>query len=153
MLFLLFQLGKDCYALDAGQVVEVLPLVDLKRLPHAPPGVAGIFNCRGMPVPVIDLNDFTLGQPARKRLSTRIILVNYTGEEGAKHLLGLIAERATETLQRKPEDFTASGITSNAAPYLGPVTVDTRGLIQWIEVSRLLPTSVRDLLFRESVEK
>ena len=31
MLFLLFQLGEDRYALDAGQVVEVLPLVGITR--------------------------------------------------------------------------------------------------------------------------
>ena len=38
MLFLLFQLGNDRYALDASRVVEVLPLVELKHLPLAPRG-------------------------------------------------------------------------------------------------------------------
>jgi len=35
MLFLLFQLAKDRYALDAGQVAEVLPWVGIKQIPQA----------------------------------------------------------------------------------------------------------------------
>jgi len=50
MLFLLFQLGQDRYALEASRVIEVLPLVSLKRIPQAPRGVAGLFNYRGRPV-------------------------------------------------------------------------------------------------------
>ncbi len=152
MLFLLFQLGKEYYALEADQVGEVLPLVGMKEIPLSPRGVAGVFNYRGTPVPAIDLSELTLGRPARKRLSTRIILVNYAGENGEKHLLGLIAEKVTETLRREPGDFTPSGITNPAAPYLGPVTTDARGLIQWIKVNELLPATVRDLLFKPPLE-
>src|SRR2546421_10050690 len=87
MLFLLFQLGTDRYALEASRVVEVVPLLELKRLPQAPEGVAGIFNYRGQPVPAVDLCALTLGQPARKRLSTRIIIVNLSGAGGGGHLV------------------------------------------------------------------
>jgi chemotaxis-related protein WspB len=44
MLFLVFQLGTDRYAIEAAQVVEVLPLVNAKHIPRAPRGVAGLFN-------------------------------------------------------------------------------------------------------------
>ena len=44
MLFLLFQLGGERYALEVSRVVEVLPLLSFKQFPHAPPGIAGIFN-------------------------------------------------------------------------------------------------------------
>lgn len=152
MLFLLFQLGQDGYALDANQVVEVLPLVAIKELPQPPPGVVGMFNCHGTPVPVVDLSLLSLGRPSERRLSTRIVLVNHTGVDGAKHLLGLIAEKATETLRRDPGDFVASGVTSGRAAYLGPVVVEKRGLIQWIEVNKLLPAETQEALFRQPVE-
>jgi chemotaxis-related protein WspB len=61
MLFLLFQLGSERYALDASRVVEVVPLLCLQRLPQAPPGVAGVFNYRGQPVPAVDLSQLTMG--------------------------------------------------------------------------------------------
>lgn len=152
MLFLLFQVGGERYALDAGQVAEVLPLVNIRRIPQSAPGVAGVITYRGAPVPVIDLSELTLGRAAPARLSTRIVLVRYPGEGGAPRLLGLIAERATETLRRDPADFVAHGVTSTAAPYLGPMATDARGLIQRIEVSQLLPATLRESLFREPAE-
>lgn len=152
MLFLLFQLGKDRYALDASQVAEVLPLVSFKEIPQSPPGVAGAFNFRGAPVPLIDLSQLTLNRPAQSRLSTRIILVHYPDGRGEKRLLGLIAEKVTETVRREAADFVASGVSNDAASYLGPVATDARGLIQWIEVNQLLPASVRELLFKRPVE-
>ena len=149
MLFLLFRLGPNRYALDCLQIAGVLPLVDVKPIPQAPSGVAGIFNYHGAPVPAIDLCLLTLGWPARHRLSTRIVLVNYPDSRGEGHLLGLIAEGATEVLRREAADFTESGVTNPAAPYLGPVTADAGGLVQWIQVERLLPASVCDVLFRQ----
>ena len=153
MLFLLFQLGRDCYALDASHVVEVLPLVQVKKIPRAPAGVAGVFTYRGAPVPVLDLSELALGRPARPRLSTRLLLVNYPAPGGGKRRLGLIAEKATETLRRDPADFVAAGVKSDGAPYLGPVVQDARGLIQWIEIDKLLPAAVREVLFQPTAEE
>jgi chemotaxis-related protein WspB len=149
MLFLLFQLGRDRYALDARDVAEVLPLVKLKQVPQAPAGVAGIFDYRGAPVPVIDLCALALGRPAAARLSTRIVLVNYAAAGSGPRLLGLIAEQATEMLRRAETDFAPAGIQHEGAPYLGPVSADPRGLIQRVEVDRLLTPAVRTALFAE----
>ena len=149
MLFLLFELGNDRYALDVRQIAEVLPLVGVKQIPLAPEAVNGLFNYRGAPVPVIDLSQLTLGRPAARRLSTRIVLVHYPDETGDTHLLGLIAERATQTVRHEPSDFVASGVTSAGPPYLGPVVTDERGLLQWIDVRTWVLASFRDLLFKE----
>ena len=79
MLFLVFQLGKDRYAIEAHQVIEVLPLVNVKQIPQAPAGVAGVFDYHGTSVPLIDLAELALGKPSRRWMSTRIILVKYGG--------------------------------------------------------------------------
>ena len=152
MLFLYFQLGEDRYALDCSQVIEVVPLLAIKQIPQAPAAVAGAFNYRGKPVPVIDLSVLALGRPARRHMSTRIVIVTYPDGDGTQHLLGLIAEKATKTVRRDATDFTSSGVLSDGAPYLGPVASDPDGLLQWIEVKKLLPASVRDVLFKQSVE-
>ena len=151
MHFLLFQLGKDRYVLDVGQVAEVLPLVSLKQIPQAPPAVAGVFDFRGDPVPVIDLSQMAMERPAQRRLSTRINLAHYPDDNGEKRLLGLIAEKVTETIRREPSDFVATGVDNDAAPYLGPVATDARGLIQWVQVDQLLTPAVRNLLFNQQV--
>jgi chemotaxis-related protein WspB len=147
MLFLLFRLGKDRYALPATQVVEVLPMLAVKQIPQAPPSVRGAFDFRGRPVPLVDLTQMALGVPAREQLSTRIVLVDYPDGAGATRLLGLLAEQVTETLRRNPEDFRDSGVELPDAPWLGPVASDPGGLVQRVEVGQLLTPAVRALLF------
>lgn len=151
MLFLVFQLGKDRYAIEAHQVIEVLHLVNLKQIPHAPPGVAGVFDYHGTSIPLIDLAELALGKTSRKWMSTRIILVRYGGELGETHALGLLAEQATETLRRNEEDFTNAGLAVTDTPYLGNVTTDTGGIVQRIEVHKLFTESVRSQLFPQAV--
>lgn len=152
MLFLLFQLGTDRYALDVRQVAEVLPVVSIKLIPQARPAIAGIFNYRGAPVPVIDLNQLMSNRPAQQRLSTRIILVHYPDRSGEPRLLGLIAEQVKATMRRDVADFVDAGVRADATPYLGPVASDATGLVQWIEVDKLLPETIQDLLFRPTAE-
>ncbi len=151
MLFLLFQLGDERYALRASRVVEVLPLVSISRLPQAPAGVAGIFNYRGRPVPAVDLAQLTLGRPASERLSTRIIVVQYPDASGRGRLLGLVAENVTEVIHRDPDEFADPGLKVKSAPYLGPILMDANGSVQLLHEQRLLSQSVRDLIFSEKV--
>lgn len=146
MLFLLFKIGHDRYALPASQMVEVVPLVKLKKIPRAPEGLAGIFNYHGQPVPVIDLTEISTGKPAEPRVSTRIVLMNYKAATGEQRILGLMAEQTSETIRRGKTDFLTSGVSLKAAPYLSDVLMDARGIIQVIEVDRLLSEPVREAL-------
>jgi chemotaxis-related protein WspB len=150
MLFLIFKLGKDRYAVEAKRVLEVLPLLAIKRLPQAPRGVAGIFNLRGQPVPALDLNELAFGQPARERLTTRIIVVMHADATGRSHPLGLIAENVTQTVSKNPKDFIDPGVAISGAPYLGPIVMDAEGPIQWLNSQQLLSPPIRDLLFSEA---
>lgn len=134
MLFMLMQLGADRYAIAAREVLEILPLVEFRRLPHTPPEVAGLFVYRGIMVPALDLCQLATGEPAQSRLSTRIVLVDYRPGKP----LGLIAEHVTETLRREPADFQRAGVQGPDARYLGPVTRDARGIVQRIELQYLL---------------
>lgn len=153
MLFLLFRLGEDRYALDAADIVEVLPIVSLKALPRAVEGVAGLFNYHGAAVPVLDVARMAVGKPCRRWMSSRIVLVNYAAASGDTQLLGVLAESVTETLERAPADFRDCGVTLEGAPYLGHVTTDERGTIQRVEISRLLTDEARAVLFQQTDEQ
>lgn len=146
MLFVLFHLGRERYALEAGRVVEVVPLLELKRFPQSPPGVAGTFIYRGRPVPALDLCQLTLGRPAQEHLSTRILIVNQSDAPDREQLVGLIAERVTETIRREPKDFVESGVPLTAAPFLGALLKDEQGVIQLISTQKLLQANLRGLL-------
>ena len=150
MLFLLFRLGLDRYALAAEQIVAVTPWLVLKAIPQAPLAVAGLCLYCGAPVPVLDLSALALGRPAVPLLSTRIVFVPYPHPDGEPRLLGLLAEGATQTLRLAESDFAPAGVRSAQAPWLGPVAVDGGGLIQRIDIADLLPPALRALLFSET---
>ena len=138
MLFLLFQLGNDRYALEASRVVEVVPLLSVKAIPRAPKGVAGMFVYRGRAIPALDLCDLVFGRPARERRSTRILILNYSAAANHDQWIGLIVERATEMMHRDARDFVEAGIKPASAPFLGPVLTDDRGVIQLLHAQKLL---------------
>ena len=146
MLFLLFHIGNDRYALEASRVVEVVPLLDLTEIPQAPPGLAGLLNFRGQSVPTVDLDRLALKRPASPKYSTRIIIVRCDRPNAAPQLVGLIAQRATEMLRKEPHEFVQTGLSNVGSPFLGPVLMDPAGPIQWINEDKLLTNDVRQLV-------
>ena len=148
MLFVLFSLGDDRYALDAREIVEVLPRVHVRKILQLPPGAVGVFGYRGGFVPAVDVSVLALGAPSPTRLSTRIILVRYSQANGTSHLLGLILEHATEIMRCDASAFWPPGIADDAMSYRGPIAAGPGGLVQQIALKRLLPESLCDSLFK-----
>ncbi|ANN80329.1 chemotaxis protein CheW [Bordetella flabilis] len=150
-LFLRFDIGTERYALAASDIVRILPLMPLKRLPAAPAWVAGILLYGGEPVPVVDLSALATAQAAAVQASTRLAVVAYRPTPGAagRHL-GLLLEHATETVHYDTEEFQSYGLDNRDAPYLGPVLADARGMVQCVRIADLLPASVRERLFQDA---
>ncbi|MDB6023800.1 MAG: cheW-like domain protein [Verrucomicrobiales bacterium] len=146
MLYLLFELGENRFAIEATRVVEVLPLLEISKVPHAPKGVAGFFNCRGTLVPVLDLAQLITPHASEKRLSTRIILVSFVDQTGASRFAGLIAEQATRTVQKDRSQFVQSGIATKGMSFVGPVAIDEKGFIHLIDPEKLLVEHAQELL-------
>lgn len=152
MLFLLFELDRERYALDTAVVGEVLPLLEIRAVPRAAAAIAGVFDYRGVTLPVIDLSELALGRPAARRLSTRIVLVRHTDAQGTERQVGLIAERATSTLNCDEALFQPSGLSRAGAPYLGPIATLPDGLVQRIELGQLLTAVVCAAFFEPAPE-
>ncbi|MGC3960594.1 MAG: chemotaxis protein CheW [Verrucomicrobiota bacterium] len=152
MLFVLFHLGAERYALEAQRVVEIVPLLALKKIPQAPRGVAGLFIYRGRPVPALDLCQLTLGRSAAEHFSTRIIIISYSPAAGVEQFVGLIVERATETLRREPKDFVESGVRVTNSAFLGPMLKDANGVVQLVNPERLLHQHASAQLFEATPE-
>lgn len=70
-----FELGREPYALEMHHVREVVPLKDLAPVPFTPAFVLGVTSVRGEIVPVIDLRHL-FGMPERGlRNVTRAVIV------------------------------------------------------------------------------
>jgi len=147
MLMLLFQLGNSRYAIPASEVVEVAPHVQLESIAKAPAYVRGLFNYRGIHVPVIDLGCLINENHCKNSYTTRIILVNFPLAAGGSRILGLMAECVTETISIDENKFSSTGLTMDQAPYLGRATRCTQGFVQQITINELLPQSIQSQLF------
>ena len=152
-MLLCFSLGDERFAMDARIVREVTPVVQLKKIPNAAAWVAGVMRYHGQLVPVIDLCMLNRQRPAARHMSTRIMVIDFTASDGDKRLLGLLAEKVTEILQRQPEEFSDAGIQTPDSPWLGGIASDSQGMIQLMTVDRLLPDEVQAMLFKATEEE
>jgi chemotaxis-related protein WspB len=167
MLLLTFTAGANRYAVDVARVVELVPRVELRVVPHAPAFLAGLLGYRGKVVPVIDLGLLLGAAPCQDRLSTRIILVNDApgghnrleedrgrpaGEPGRPrsdqdrdgHLLGLIAEQVSDLAQVRPEQVVPAPMHLPQAPYLDAIAQTDQGFVPLIAPEKLSSVMTND---------
>jgi chemotaxis-related protein WspB len=146
-LYLQLQTGDEGYLLEAARIAHVLPMLQIKRLPGTAAGVTGIVNYQGAPVPVLDLCELFLGRPATAHLSTRLILISAAacdavGTSGSDRLVGLLAEKVSDTIRLGAHDFISQEIRSEGASYLGAMTHAHGRLWQRIDLRKLLSANM-----------
>lgn len=144
-LLLLLAAGEQLYAIPTEAVVEVIPQVLLRPLSGAPDHLRGVFNFRGRVVPVVDVTQLIAGEPCAAYLSSRIIMIRNTGSDGQAALLGLLAERVTDTLLKPLASFRPAEGAAAQRPFLGGVALDERGLIQLLLCDRLAAAGLTGL--------
>jgi chemotaxis-related protein WspB len=152
MLCLTFEVGENWYAIEAQEVIEIIPPVNLSVIPKAPDYFAGRFNYRGTIVPVLDLRSLMMGFPAKRLLSTRIIVVKYkVGEE--THSLGLLCEKVMDIIRIKIDELQTPGYITEETSYLGKLINLRKGIVQLVSVKDLLPSFVKNSLFNEHADE
>lgn len=146
MLLLVFYVKKDCYAIDSTNVKEIVPLLSLRSIAKAPDFVAGLFNYHGISVPVIDLCLFLKNKKSKQYYNSRIIVVNYSSDYG-KGLLGLIAENVTDVTPQDTNKFKPPCVKLATPPFFGETVRNKYGMIQIIELQKLITSELVNLLF------
>ena len=149
MLLLLFEIANGRYALDINQIIEIVPLVKLKKIPTTPDYVSGLMNYRGEGIPVIDLCQLVDSVTFENAFSTRIIVVNYPIMNEGDKPLGLIANNVTETVRTKLNKPPPTGVLMDKSLYEGEVTPETTDMIQWFDIKKMLPEKEIALLFEK----
>jgi chemotaxis-related protein WspB len=167
MLLLTLKAGANRYAIDVARVVELVPRVELRVIPHAPPFLAGLLGYRGKVIPVIDLGLLLNGAPCANRLSTRMILVNDSpgdqnrgaaptdsAGETPSHsplnpvrdlsLLGLIGEEVSDLVDVQRDQLVPAPVQLARAPFLDAIVQTDVGIVQLIAVERIRESSLKD---------
>jgi chemotaxis-related protein WspB len=154
MHLLTFTIGAEVYAVASRLVVEVLPLVPARPIPHMPPFVRGIFSYRGRIVPLVDLGLLLLGRPLRERLSTRVIVIDLPAESGGDRpplpRLGMVAENVVSFCRADAATPSFPAWHMPDAPYLGRVLRIEGRTVQLIDTEHLLPSTLAAALAEPS---
>lgn len=147
MLLLTFRAAGDSYAVAARDIVEIVPSIELRPIPHAPAYLLGMFHYRGAVVPVVDLSVLMGAAPCRPSLDTRIVIVEMPGNGRPKWVVGLLAEHVNDLQKISDDEKVSEGMPLPDAPYLGPIYRLGDILVQKLEIGALLPESLRESLF------
>lgn len=147
MLALLFHIGSERFGLDAKDIVVIVPQVELTPPSQSSDLVIGEFSYHGSIVPVIDLGRLVGQSPSPTLLSTRLILVRHVCATGQERLLGLLAEKVTETVTITAEQLHITEQQLDVEAFKTPLQIDGLGTVQLLHIDRLLPPSIRELLF------
>ena len=159
MQLLILTAGDQSYAIEAHCVVEVLPMVPVRSVPRLPPYVLGMISYRGRLIPVIDLARRLTEEFAKRRLSTRVIVVEFTRRANheteppdGKIRMGLVAENMVSTSRSEEGDTVFSGMHLESAPYLGRILRLNGRTVHLLTVEHLLPTDLMAGLFTSGAE-
>lgn len=99
--YITFKLGDELFAINVGQVREVLDLSLITKVPTAPEYMRGVVNVRGKAIPVVDLR-LKFGLPkAPDTVQTRIVVMELE-LDGEPVVLGGLADSVHEVIELEP---------------------------------------------------
>ena len=149
MLLLLFSVRNETFAMAGREVKEVVPLLPIRptATPHS--HVRGVIHLRGRQVPVMDLGLLLAGSACAEAMSTRIIMIQVPVAQEQTRLLGLMAEKVTETISTPP-DWRPPPPTAPGHPRrIDSSTFAPESSITWFNHGLLPPADSLAAIFRE----
>lgn len=146
MLVLRFSLAGIAHAINCHDIVEVIPGVDAQPLFGAPAWMKGMFVFRGQPIPLIDLGQLIAQAASEDAYSSRILVVRCDG-----HLVGLVADRATDVEKIPENQITPTPMRISGAAWSGRLInrPSSEKLTFLIDPASVLPPEIRRMLTEE----
>jgi purine-binding chemotaxis protein CheW len=102
--YMTFRLGQELFAINVYQVREVLEVLQITKVPTAPPYMRGVVNVRGQAIPVVDLR-MRFGLPSiPNSVNTRICVMELE-VDGEITVIGGIADSVHEVIELDPSSI------------------------------------------------
>jgi purine-binding chemotaxis protein CheW len=93
--YMTFRVNGEEYGLEILKVRELIGLLEITRVPHAPHGVRGVVNLRGKIIPVVDLRTH-LGLGDENAVDRPVIIVAQLQREGVAVTTGVLVDQVLE---------------------------------------------------------
>jgi len=102
--YLTFKLDNDSYAINVKQVLEILEIKPITRVPKSPSYLKGVINLRGNILPVADTrNKLGMAEAPLTIESCILVLTVDTGKEAL--LVGAIVDSVQEVIEIQEENI------------------------------------------------
>jgi purine-binding chemotaxis protein CheW len=130
-----FKIGDEEFGVDILKVQEINRMLEITRVPNAPPHIVGVINLRGKVIPVVDLRR-RFGMDIKEYdKNTRIVVMELGGK-----IVGFVVDAVSEVL-RIPRSVTEpppSVATSADADYITAVGKLDDRLLTLLDLEKVL---------------
>jgi len=110
--YLAFSLGSEAYAIEIGNIVEILKPLPITEVPRADPSVVGVMSVRGRLVAVLDLKHrFRLAPTFTMDKRSRILLVDSVDEE-----IGLLVDEVLQVYRLSEAEIEPPTVLGSEQP-------------------------------------
>ena len=139
-----FYLGTDEYAININNVREINAMVEIRKIPKAPPFVEGVIVLRGHVIPIIDLRKRFEMSSGIEHSAAKILIVEFQKQD-----LGMIVDNVSEVFrlnssQIEPAPALFHGNISSQ--YIQGVGKLDNRIIVLLDVEKLLSGEEKNLL-------
>ena len=134
--YVVFRLGETQFGVEISQVLRIVRLTPITRVPHAPHFLEGMINYHGQVVPVVDLKKrLALSDGDEYGDKARILLV-----ELGTQFIGMLVDTVIDIWRLPDESITPPPemVAQVNGVYLTGVTHHEDHLIVLLDLSRLL---------------
>ena len=138
-----FHIGEEEFGVDILAVQEIIRLMQITMVPHAPVFIEGVINLRGKVIPIIDLRRRFGLVPKAHDKNTRIIVIEINNI-----IVGFVVDAVSEVLRIpastvEPPPPVVAGVDSD---YISGVGKLQDRLLIMLDLDKLLSSEDMDLL-------
>lgn len=140
-----FSIGDEEFGVEILKVQEIIRMLEITKVPKAPPFVEGVINLRGKVIPILDLRKrFGLSSRSHDK-NTRIIVIEINSM-----IVGFIVDSVSEVLRLpantvEPPPPVVAGLDSD---YISGVGKLEDRLLIMLDLNRLLSNEEQEKLGR-----
>jgi purine-binding chemotaxis protein CheW len=102
--YISFVLGDEYFAINVTQVLNILQLVQITKVPTAPDYMKGVINLRGTVLPIIDIR-MKFGMPPIEYKRDTVILVLNVEIDGETVNAGILVDAVKEVFEINVEEI------------------------------------------------
>jgi purine-binding chemotaxis protein CheW len=141
--YMTFRVGGEEYGLEILKVRELIGLLEITRVPHAPPEVKGVVNLRGKVIPVVDLRT-NLGITSEAKVDRPVIIVVQLKGATGPVTTGVLVDQVLEVRSISPQQIEPApsfGRDDEATRYILGIAKTDKRVVLLIDIDLILAST------------